>query len=135
MDHLRLLLLLIGTVLGGYLLLCLVAPTELSFDWPCDCEVRVESPPHAVDFPMWSMEVTEEDTGLRSTWVLRGRWGEHRMVRETSEHSGDCVGRLSWQSLRWPFFLRGAAALANVRQVARQSAKQWCPPQSRREAD
>ena len=134
MDHLRLLLLLIGTVLGGYLLLCLMAPTELNFDWPCDCEVRVEPPPQAVDFPLWSMEVTEENAGPRPTWVLRGRWGNTAWSGGLG-HNGDCVGRLSWQSLHWPFFLRGAAALANVRQVARQSAMQWCPPQSKGETD
>ncbi|MGB0511086.1 MAG: hypothetical protein ACPGGB_09200, partial [Flavobacteriales bacterium] len=66
------LLLLIGTALAGYLLLCLVAPSELNFDWPCDCEVRVESPPQAIDFPLWSVAVTEENAGLRPTWVLRG---------------------------------------------------------------
>ena len=46
------------------------------------------------------------------------------MVREASEHNGDCVGRLSWQSLHWPPFFSGEQRL--WRTFVKSPAKARC---------
>lgn len=130
MGHLRLVLLMAGTALAGYLCLCLVAPTELDFSWksPCGSGEWPASP--TVPFPWWDMACAADasDSNIR---VLQGRWGTHRIhAHEATDGQGACVMRLSWASTRWPFFLRGAAAMANVHGAARQTAYVWFPPLS-----
>ena len=128
MEHVRLFLLMAGTVLAGYLCLCLVAPAELGFSWEAPCRSEEWPDSATVPFPWWDMDLSM-DAADSNTLILHGRWGTHRLIAEESaDGQGDCVLQLSWQSSRWPFLLRGAASIANVPAAARQAAMDWYPP-------
>ena len=131
MEHVRLFLLMAGTALAGYLCLCLVAPAKLAFSWDAPCRSGQWPVSDTVQFPWWDME-RSLDSATTDVLMLKGRWGTHCLTaEEKADRQGDCVLQLSWESVQWPFFLRGAATLANVPQAARQVAMDWYPPLER----
>lgn len=135
MEHLRLFLLMTGTVLAGYLCLCLVAPTELQFSWTSPCGSGAWPASNTVELSGWDME-RSVDPADSNIMVLRGRWGTHRILADEGvDGQGACMLRLSWESIRWPFLLRGAAAVVDFPLAARQATMDWFPALDREDID
>lgn len=135
MEHVRLFLLMIGTLLAGYLCLCLVAPPRLEFSWEAPCRSGKWPVSDTVHFPWWEME-RMVDASDSNSMVLRGRWGVHRInATEAADEKGNCTLRLSWGSTQWPFLLRGAAAMAKVPVAARHMAMEWYPERNQEQVD
>ena len=113
MGHLRLFVVLTGLLSAAYLLLCLVAPSELTLHWEGDCS---ESPTVEAEYwrlPLGVMRVEPLDS---NRYFVEGVWGEHDLRIERRTGFESCVIEVSWTSVRWPFMLRGAASICNVRE-------------------
>jgi len=112
MGHLRLFTVLMGVLSAAYLLMCLVAPSELTLQWEGACS---ESPAVGADdwkLPFGVMRV--EPVGS-NRYVVEGAWGEHDLRIQRRTGSDGCFIQADWTSVRWPFLLRGAASIFNVR--------------------
>ena len=112
MGHLRLFTVLMGVLSAAYLLMCLVAPSELTLQWEGACS---ESPAVGADdwkLPFGVMRV--EPVGS-NRYVVEGAWGEHDLRIQRRAGSDGCFIQADWTSVRWPFLLRGAASILNVR--------------------
>jgi len=139
MGHLRLLFLVLGMLSAAYLLLCLAAPTTLSFRMEGQCtEEGISERASGIGswpFPLGAMEVEPLGSPGASRFAVNGPWGEHRFQVETRTETGSCVVQVEWESLRWPLLLRGAASLLNVRQRARAHVDGLFPRQSLQPVD
>ncbi len=112
MGHLRLLFLLLGTLFSAYLLLCLVAPSDLTLNWKGACSESPVVEPGNWTFPLGDMWVEPLDS---SRFSVHGLWGEHHLRIENQTGSGVCIMHVNWDSVHWPLLLRGAASLVDVR--------------------
>ncbi len=112
MGHLRLFTVLIGVLSSAYLLMCLVAPPKLTLQWEGACSEFPAVEAEDWKFPLGDMRVEPLDS---TRYFVEGVWGEHDLRIERRTGAGGCVIQVDWTSVRWPFLLRGAAGIFNVR--------------------
>ena len=121
MGHVRLFLLVAAAVSTAYLLLCLAAPSSLSFNMEQACHPsdRFSAPLRTEVLPVSVGEIilqpSESEIGQQVIEVT-GTWGRHRMHMEELNEGGQCRRRISWESTHWPLLLRGAAGLVSLRE-------------------
>ena len=120
MGHVRLFLLVAAAVSTAYLLLCLAAPSSLSFNMEQACRPsdRFSSPLKTEVLPVsigeMILQISEAEIGQQVIEVT-GTWGRHRVHIEELNEGGQCRRRISWESTHWPLLLRGAAGLVSLR--------------------
>ena len=120
MGHVRLFFLMAATVSTAYLLLCLAAPSSLSFevDQTCPPTDRFSAPLRTEALSLSIGELTfqtsEAEVGQQVIDVT-GTWGRHRVRIAELNDGGQCRRRISWESTHWPLLLRGAAGLVSLR--------------------
>ena len=124
MGHLRLFTVLMGVLSAAYLLLCLVAPSELTLQWEGVCSEFPAVEADDWELPLGTMRV--EPVGF-NRYVVEGAWGEHDLRIERREGAGGCVIQADWTSVRWPFLQRGAASIFNVRGAVLSTLSGACP--------
>ena len=112
MGHLRLFFVLMGVLSAAYLLMCLVAPSELTLQWEGACTESTAVEVEYWAFPLGAMRV--EPLGA-NRYFVEGIWGEHDLRVQRRSWPDSCVIQADWTSVRWPFLLRGAASIFNVR--------------------
>ena len=120
MGHVRLFFLVAAAVSTAYLLLCLAAPSSLSFELEQACPptdrfsapLRTEALP--VSIGEMTLQTAEAEIGQQIIDVT-GTWGRHRVHVEELNKGGQCRRRISWESTHWPLLLRGAAGLVSLR--------------------
>ena len=121
MGHVRLFLLVAAAVSTAYLLLCLAAPSSLSFNMEQACHPsdRFSAPLRTEVLPVSVGEIilqpSESEIGQQVIDVT-GTWGRHRVHIEKVNDGGQCRRRISWESTHWPLLLRGAAGLVSLRE-------------------
>ena len=121
MGHVRLFLLVAAAVSTAYLLLCLAAPSSLSFNMEQACRPsdRFSAPLRTEVLPVSVGEIilqpSEAEIGQQVIDVT-GTWGRHRVHIEKVNDEGQCRRRISWESTHWPLLLRGAAGLVSLRE-------------------
>lgn len=113
MGHLRLFTVLMGVLSAAYLLMCLVAPSELTLQWEGACSEfpAVEADDWKLPFGVMRVELVGSNR-----YVVEGAWGEHDLRIQRRAGSDGCIIQADWTSVRWPFLLRGAASIFNVRE-------------------
>jgi hypothetical protein len=121
MGHVRLFFLVAAAISSAYLLLCLVAPTSLSFEMEQSCRPsdRFSSPLRTEVLPVsiGVMTLQTLETGIDQQVIdVTGTWGRHRLHMEEVSSDGECRRHLFWESTHWPLLLRGAAGLLSLRE-------------------
>lgn len=112
MGHLRLFTVLIGVLSAAYLLMCLVAPSELTLHWEGECSDFPAVEADEWKLPLGAMHL--EPVGF-NRYVVEGAWGQHDLRIERRVGSEGCVIQVDWTSVHWPFLQRGAASVFDVR--------------------
>ena len=120
MGHVRLFFLVVAAVSTAYLLLCLAAPSSLSFDMEQACHPsdRFSAPLRTEALPVSIGEMTLQTAGAEighQVIDVTGTWGRHRVHIEELNEGGQCRRRIFWDSTHWPLLLRGAAGLVSLR--------------------
>lgn len=133
MGHLRLLLLVAATVSTAYLVVCFLAPSSLAFTWEEPCletpTWREAGAEMTWPLPWGHMLLTSAGTnaGLEQI-AVSGSWGRHRISIDHISSGDGCRQRVTWQSLHWPFLLRGAAGFVSLKETVMLHLRRWITP-------